>query len=284
MHYRVDAKAWNAWEKPRGVTTARVNCAPLVAIGTMQGNAACHMCGRCSGCRGAVTLARRSPNHEIIYVARTETSAVQTLVILFGLLGLAASAFHWGSSSLYIDVKQALAGWLIGHVVMWPLETAAPWWILTNYPDQNDVMTLLDGTVMIGYMVGLAAALGGLLSGCVALATRALGRWSWVRFHHIVQSLIPLAGCGVFLGLSMTTITLLRNDGFATGFVGPLRGAMLLSAAAWSLWLGWRITARYDRIAIRRIAAMLPLVVAVIASSAVWAALFWPIGRLIASH
>jgi hypothetical protein len=88
----------------------------------------------------------------------------------------------------------------------------------------------------------------------------------------------------LFLGLSMTTITLLRNDGFATGFVGPLRGAMLLSAAAWSLWLGWRITARYNRVAIQRVAAMLPLVVAVMASSSVWAALFWPIGRLIASH
>ena len=28
--------------------------------------------------------------------------------------------------------------------IIWPLEQSAPWWILTNYPDQNDVMTLPD--------------------------------------------------------------------------------------------------------------------------------------------
>ena len=35
----------------------------------MKGGSACHMCGRCSAFRGAVTLARRSPNHEIVHVA-----------------------------------------------------------------------------------------------------------------------------------------------------------------------------------------------------------------------
>ncbi|MCG6204488.1 4Fe-4S binding protein [Rhodopseudomonas sp. HC1] len=274
LHYRVDLNSWQSWQKPRGGAPARVDCAPLVAIGTMKGSAACHMCGRCSGFRGAVTLARRSPNHEIVNVAGSETNAVETLVILFGLLGLAAGAFHWGSSSIYIAAKQFSAEWLIEHRLMWPLEATAPWWIFTNYPDQSDVMTLLDGAVLIGYLLLFAALVGIGVGGGVAVATRWLGAWSPARFHHMVQSLIPLAGCGVFLGLSMTTVTLLGQNGIFLDFVAGLRATMLIGAAAWSLWLGWRIAGIYAG-GRRRVAAMLPLAIGVTAAAAVWASLFW---------
>lgn len=277
LHFRVDPSQWDMWRKPRGTQDAQVNCAPLVPIRTMRGGSACHMCGRCSGFRGAVTLARRSPNAEIIEVAGNETRPVQTLLILFGLLGIAAGAFHWGDSGLYIGAKQAIAEWLVEHGVLWPLESAAPWWILTNYPEQNDVMTLLDGAVMIGYILAFAGCIGGFVGACVALATRLLGAWRWARFHHLVQSFIPLAGCGVFLGLSMTTVTLLRHEGFDLGFVGPLRGAMLIGACTWSLWLGWQIAARSGSGVIRRSVAMAPLALAVAGSGTVWAMLFWPV-------
>ena len=47
---------------------------------------------------------------------------MQTLLILFGMMGIAAGAFHWGSSSdIYIDVKQTLAEWLVEHDILWPL-------------------------------------------------------------------------------------------------------------------------------------------------------------------
>ncbi|KIZ40379.1 membrane protein, partial [Rhodopseudomonas palustris] len=70
LHFRVDSQVWDSWAKPHGRGPAQlVNCAPLVPIRTMKGGSACHMCGRCSGYRGAVTLARRSPNQEIVHVA-----------------------------------------------------------------------------------------------------------------------------------------------------------------------------------------------------------------------
>ena len=37
--------------------------------------------------------------------------------------------------------------------------------------------------------------------------------WSAQRFHHLAQSLIPIAGAGVFLGLSANTVTLLHAEG-----------------------------------------------------------------------
>lgn len=275
VHYRVEPRAWDAWKKTRGAQPGGVNCAPFVPIRTMRGASACHMCGRCSGFRGAVTLARRSPNHEIVRVAGRETRAVESWLILFGLLGIAAGAFHWSDSALYVSIKQAIAGWLVERDLLWPLATPAPWWVLTNYPDQNDVLTLLDGAVLLGYILAAALVIGGGAGLCVAVAARLIGPWSWKRFHHLVQSLIPLAGCGVFLGLSMTTVTMLRQEGLDLGFVAGLRGALLLGAALWSMWLAWQIAALHANAAWRRLGAMAPMMLAVTASGATWAALFW---------
>jgi hypothetical protein len=281
LHFRVDSEAWNAWHKPRGAHVPRVNCAPLVPLRTMRGGSQCHMCGRCSDFRGAITLARRSPNHEIVHVAGNEPKPVETALIVFGLLGLAAGAFRWLSSDVYVAVKQAAAGCLVDHGLLWPLQPLAPWWILTNYPDQNDVLTVLDGAVLIGYLLGITLVVGGFISLCLMTATRLLGGWSAVRFHHLAQSLIPLAGCGVFLGLSSLTVTMLRNEGLDLGFVGSLRAALLTGAGGWSLWLGWQIVALYAPSKIRHVAAMLPLGIAVALGAGIWATLFWPLSRML---
>jgi hypothetical protein len=275
VHFHVDREIWNAWHKPKGAQVTPLNCAPLVPIRNMNGGSLCHMCGRCSGFRGAITLARRSPNHEIVHIAGKEPKPVETNLIVFGLLGLAAGAFHWPASGVYVAVKQSAAEWLVDHDTMWPLEPLAPWWLLTNFPDRNDVMTLLDGVVLLGYIAAFAIVIGGLVSLCLIAATRLVGDWSAARFHHLAQSLIPVAGCGVFLGLSSLTVSMLRSEGLALDFVGPLRAALLIGASAWSLWLGWRVAASYAPGLISLIASMLPLALAVLLSGASWATLFW---------
>ncbi len=174
-------------------------------------------------------------------MAGDEPSWEQTSLILFGMLGLAVGAFQWSSSPYFLDMKQAAATWLIEHGTTWPLEASAPWFVLTNYPDKNDVMTLLDGAVLLVYIGAATLVLGLGLSALVALAARMLGPFSLRRFHHLTQTLIPIAGCGVFLGLSALTITFLRGDGIVVPYVAEIRAALLAGAALWSAWLAWRV-------------------------------------------
>lgn len=275
LHFSVDREAWRNSPKPRGRRTEQVNCAPLVPIRTMEGSSQCHMCARCSGFRGAVALSLRSPNFEIVHVAGKESKPVETLLIVLGLMGIAFGAFHWSSSALYVEVKQALAEWLVGHGVTWPLEPVLPWWILTNYPDQNDVLTPLDGVVLLADIFGAGLSVAAMVTAGLAGATLALRGWSTQRFHHLAQALTPVAGCGVFLGLSGLTVTMLRGEGITLGIVDALRAGLLIGAGAWSLSLAWQLSSLHAASSLRRAAAMIPFSVAVATGCGSWATLFW---------
>lgn len=69
LHFQVDTAAWSA-NVPR-LPAHPVNCAPLVRIRRMTGPSECHMCGRCSGLHGAIALAARSPNREVVTLPET---------------------------------------------------------------------------------------------------------------------------------------------------------------------------------------------------------------------
>jgi hypothetical protein len=275
LHFRVDAEAWARSRAAGNAGVHALDCAPLVAIKTMQGGADCHMCGRCSGFRGAISLSPRGPDDEIVHVAGRVANPAETVLIVFGLMGLAAGAFHWSASPWFIEIKQACAVLLVDHGLAWVLEIQPPWWILTDYPERNDRMNLLDGTVLLAYIAMTAIVIGGMVSGFLALATFTLGRWSSARFHHLAQSLIPITGCGVFLGLSALTVTMLRGEGFAMGFVAMLRGALLLAAALWSLSLAWKIAGLVTQSIVRRVATVTSIGGAVAVGVASWGLLFW---------
>ena len=274
VHFGVDEAAWVLSRRSHNAGVRMVNCAPLVAIKTMRGASECHMCGRCSGFRGAISLAPRAPNHEIVHVAGTAPKPWESVLIVFGVMGIASGAFHWSVSPWFVALKQAVAGWLADHRVLWPLSLQPPWWILTDYPALNDQMTFLDGATLLAYIGATALAIGVPVSFCLWLAARSLGRRPGPRIHHFAQSLIPIAGCGVFLGLSAITVTMLRAEGFALGFIGPLRALSLGGTAFWTIVLGWKIAGLTDAPILRRCAATLSIAVAAsigVASSAMLA-------------
>jgi polyferredoxin len=278
LHFNVDTQAWerNRTHAPHGgQKPAPINCAPLVAVRTMKGGADCHMCGRCDGFRDAVTLQLRSPTQEIVHVAGAAPKPWETVLIVFGLMGVAVGAFHWGASPWFLEIKQALALWLVDHGATWVLALQPPWWILTDYPEHNDTMTLLDGLVLIGYIFATAVVMSVLLCASLAAATRAIGTWSSARFHHFAQALIPLAGCGVILGLSALTVTLLHSEGMKLAFVPALRVALLTGAGLWSLFIAWNIAGVYSTSMLRQAAATALFSGAVALSVGSWVLLFF---------
>jgi polyferredoxin len=272
LHFRVDPNAWRA-SQHRHERPAPITCAPLVPIRTMRSASACHMCGRCSGFRGAIALSVRSPNDEIVHGGE-RANPWDTVLILFGLMGIAVGAFHWSASPWLVEAKQAMAEWLVEQGVVWPIGTPVPWWLLTNYPSQNDVLTILDGLVLIGYILVTAIVIAATLTILLALATQLSGKWSWVRFHHLAQTLIPLAGCGVFLGLSALSVTLLRAEGFALQWIGFARIGLLAGAFLWSVWLGWRV-AGLSAAGVKQSLATGCVALAASVGIAGWAILFW---------
>ena len=275
VRFAVDRLAWDDWRHaPHGKAPA-LDCAPLVPVRNMRGASACHMCGRCAGFKNAVALETRPTSQEIVEIAGREEKPWETALIVFGLLGVAPGAFLWSSSPWYVAIRQQLAEWLVAQDLVWLLEPSLPWWILTNYPAHNDVLSPLDGALLIAYILGTAAVLGVAILGCLAAGARALGPFSTAKVHHLAQSLIPIAGCGVFLGLSATTLTQLKADGVSLAFVPPLRVALLVGTSLWSLSLAWSITRLYARPVLARAAATAAVAVAVAVSAFNWVLMFW---------
>jgi hypothetical protein len=146
---------------------------------------------------------------------------------------------------------------------------------LTDYPSVNDQMTVLDGGVLLAYILATAIAIGASVSLCVWLAARSLGASPGARFHHFAQSLIPIAACGVFLGLGAITVTMLRAEGLTLGFVGSLRALLLGCAAIWSIVLAWKIAGLSTGNIMRRCAATFCAALAASAGLVSWSVYFW---------
>ncbi|PRA41298.1 MULTISPECIES: 4Fe-4S binding protein [Pseudomonas] len=235
VHFRVDEQRWLENSAAR---LPPPNCAPLLDIRRMRGASDCHACGRCSGQRGAVQLIARSSNQEIVQASAQNLSPWDARLLLFGVIGLAMGAFQWTVSPWFITLKQSLAQWLVEHDQLWALADNAPWWLLTHYPQLNDSFSWLDGFSIVAYL-GLSSLL---LGGALVLITRMAARLAGDRtlYWPLALTLTPLGGAGLFLGLSATTVKLLRYEGLILDWVQPARAALLLAAMAWSLLLGWQ--------------------------------------------
>lgn len=274
VHFKVDPVAWRT-SYSQTIRIQPINCAPLVAIRKMEGASDCHMCGRCSGHRDAMTLSTRSPNHEIVKLGGKLATGWQTTLLLFGLIGIAMGAFQWTVNPHFVEAKQIVAEWLIDRNILWPFDESAPGWLLTNHPTQRDVFSWLDGGLLLSYLLGTGLFIGSALAATVALASRLLGPWQRQRFYHLAQALIPLAGCGAFLGLSALTIKLLKNEGVPVFWANDVRFVLLSAATLWSLWLASRICQQYAASRPRWLLALAAFFPAVALLDYTWALMFW---------
>jgi hypothetical protein len=275
FHYKVNEDAWRASYDTHGQKTIAVNCAPLVPLRNMKGAADCHMCGRCSGHREAIALTWRAPTTEVVVLGRKNNNLWESALVLYGLFGIAIGAFHWTASPWFVEIKQIIANWLIDRDIMWPFATNAPWWLLTNYPQQSDVFSWLDGALVVAYIFGTGLVMGTSLTLLFSLSNLVLGKWERSRFNHLVQSAIPLAGCGVFVGLSATTISLLRAEHWSVDWANDVRATLLTMMTLWSVLLAWKVVGQHAQKIGRRLLAMLPVLAALGLVNFSWLLMFW---------
>lgn len=237
VHFHVDEQRWRDNAAPH---LPPPNCAPLLDIRRMRGASACHACGRCSGQRDAVQLIARSSNEEIVRYGNSPDNLWEVRLLLYGVIGLAMGAFQWTVSPWFISLKQTMAECLVARDILWPLEANAPWWLLTHYPQLNDAFTWLDGLAISLYLLAASMLLGGSLQLLIHVSSRLAGQTPAFA-RQLMLCLIPLGAAGLFLGLSATTVKLLRYEGLALLWVQPTRAALLGAAITWCLWLSWRV-------------------------------------------
>jgi hypothetical protein len=272
LHFRVDPDGWRAGAQQQGRSNA-VNCAPLIPIKTMQGASACHMCGRCSGYRGAIRLSWRNPARDIVHGSGRLASTWETVLIVPVLLGLVPAALHWSDSGLFRMIRLWLVERCLDLHLAWPLSLRLPWWILTDYPLENDVMTSVDAVallVLLSVSVAAATIIFGIPLAACTMILRMRGRF----LHHLAQALIPLGSACLFSGLLSLTVSQLRSDGVIIPYSDLFRGGIVLAAAGWSAALVFQIGALCDTRLATRMCATLIMAVPITSFSVAWIAAF----------
>lgn len=269
LHYQVDRQVWETY---RGPVTA-VNCAPLVDIRRMTSASECHACGRCAGQRDAVQLAPRSPFAEILDLRHQPTTA-EALTLLFGVLGVATAAFQWTVSPWFLHAKLHIAEWLVVGEYFALLDNDVPWWLLTHYPEANDLFTWLDGALIVVYLLGGGFLLGGTLWLAVAAAARCL-RDPTLPWQRLSLTLAPLAAASITLGLSMLTINHLKAEHLWLGWVPGFRIALLLGGTLGSIWLAYRMIDKSAAGWLRSLSANALLTTPAVIVSYLWSLVFW---------
>lgn len=273
LHFRADTVAWDRYKTESAPRTEPVDCAPMLNLRKTNSNVRCHMCARCSGHRNAIALAGRTPGSEIVALTGRDTNPWEVRLLLFGLIGVANGALQWTASPWLVKAKIAAAEWLLAHEIYAPLSDDIPWWVLTHYPEVNDVFTWLDGAIILGYIGSTAIVVGGWMWLWLRVAAALLR----VRGDHLrlAHGLVPLAGIGVFLGLSALSVTILSGDRVHIPGLPWLRGALLGIGAVAALWLGRKLIARAPAPPARRFAAWLAYVVATSAGVVPWVFMFY---------
>ena len=261
LHFGVDE---SKWQQHAGQHQHAVNCAPLINIRHMQSASACHACGRCAGEHGAVALGLRSPAREILNTPAKAAKTGEAMTLIFGVIGVATAAFTWSASKRFVHFKTVLAEWLVEHDWLALLDDNAPWWLLTHYPAAHDVFTWLDGLCILAWIIGGGAALGAAVWAGVWLAARVL-RDPALPWQKLALALVPIAGAGVFLGLSMLTLGHLKAEGVALGWVPAARAVLLALGSGFSAYLVLRLCLAHHtlRAAAGAVLALAPLAMVV---------------------
>lgn len=245
------------WTKYQMQSISSVRCPTLLPLTRMTGSANCLMCGKCGIEKNDIQLRTRSMNEEIVKYGGLKNNIFDSILIIYGLCGLALAAFQWPTSFWFAHFREVIESWLLAHQITWIFNTNAPWWLFTHYPEQGDVFSWIYGFQVIAYIILVGCLLGVISTILISFSVKTTGKLTLPRFNHLSQALIPLGGCSVFIGLLGNTTTLLQkyaNIGFI--WINEAKYLLLLLATVWSAVLAYQIIKRYTTSFIRKIVSL----------------------------
>jgi hypothetical protein len=258
FRFKPDKEKWHNFQSEKDKKIIPIHCPTVLPLRTMSGASDCLMCGKCSNHREAIELTWRSPNEEIIVYGKTNQSIWASLLVIYGLCGVALAAFQWTNSFWLNHMRDVVESWLLTHNMMGAFESA-PWWIFTNYPAEHDVFTWIFGLELVVYILGIGFLIGSLIFLLISLATYLINRSYDIKiFNHLSLSLIPLGGCSVFIGLFALTVTLLQKyANLGIIWINQFKGILLILVTIWSIYLVYQIIKQYTNSLLRGIAGFI---------------------------
>jgi polyferredoxin len=262
LHFKVDPEPW---KRHRG-RLPPLNCAPLIDIRHMKSTSACHACGRCSDYLGAVALAVRRPDTEILNSQNKDTCTTEALTLIFGLIGIATATCHWSGSRWLAMLKSASSAWLANHPALRLLQLPASPWLRPDL-SSDTASTWLDGVSLLVFIAGGATLLGLAVFGMIWIATF-LARLEQLSWQRLTLALVPLAGLSLFLGLSLPTLAPINNAG-TTGWLAATVIVPLAGGTIFSGWLGWKMISPARLF--RHSAAFLVFILTLLLINLIWA-------------
>ncbi|MBV8801398.1 MAG: 4Fe-4S binding protein, partial [Gammaproteobacteria bacterium] len=149
-----------------------VRCPTLLPLAKMTGAANCLMCGKCGIAKNDIQLTLRSPNEEIVKYGGVKNSFYDSLLIIFGLCGIALAAFQWTNSFWFQHYRDVIDAWFLSHQITFVFNTNVPWWLFTHYPERGDMFSWIYGCEVIAYILLIGLIIGLILSGLISLSVK----------------------------------------------------------------------------------------------------------------
>ncbi len=231
IYFQVDKEKWSSYKGP----TERINCAPLINIKQMESTSFCHACGRCNNYRNAVKTEIRVFDHEILSTPSKQTSTIQSLTLLFGLIGLGTTFF------------------------------------LLSLPFFKNVIPnnlfFYFGTTLIGSFL-----IGSFFWGSIWLSWKICGSRN-ISWQQLSLGLIPLAGVGLLLGFTPIAFQLIQAAIWIQNGLYALQQLLVLIASLLSIWLGWKLLPQDNES--KHITSMIVYGIATIMLAMTWSTGFW---------
>jgi len=255
--------------------TEKTVCPTMIQTRCKDESRHCIECFRCvqPGARGGLEMTLRVPGREIEHIGNHNPNPYEVWFLFLG-TGLAIGGFLWLVLPVYWQLRQGVAEWFFARDWFW-IGEPGPWWLMSIHPDQREVFTWLDFTMIVGFMsasmVLTAAVLASFTAAAAFLARIAGARSGFARrFTTLGYQFAPVAMVSLVVGLGGMLFEPLAALG--AGTPAFIKAALLIGALCWSIHLGNRILAGQGVTARKR---WLPLAPGALGSLAV-AAAWWP--------